>query len=113
MILRETRKGHASAHADSVDDTADVEPHGPHSEPVGDTTEHNNEDLDEHDESSHDADSNRSSDDTSADNPEDELQSRVDYMTMAMQKNRRLAGSTGNDVVDLEAEPDFLGGRQG
>ena len=45
---RETGKGCAAAHATSVDDTADVEPHDLDSEQEDDTTEHNNQDLNEH-----------------------------------------------------------------
>ena len=58
MIMQTNRKtgeGHAVAHAASVDDTANFEPHDPDSELVDDTTEHNNQDLKEHEESSHDA----------------------------------------------------------
>ena len=41
-------KGHAAAHAASVDDTADVEPRDTDNEPEEDTTVRNNQDLFEH-----------------------------------------------------------------
>ena len=44
-----------------------------------DTTEHNNQDPNEHEESSHDADSNACFDEIPEDNPEDVLESWVDY----------------------------------
>ena len=40
-------KSQALAHAASVDDTADVEPHNPDGEPEDDTTENNNKDFNE------------------------------------------------------------------
>ena len=49
---RKNGKSYAAAHA------ANVELHDPDSEPVDGTTEHNNQDMNEHEESSHDADSN-------------------------------------------------------
>ena len=64
--------GHAAAHAASVDDTVDVEPRDPDSEPVDDTTAHHHN---ERDESSHDADDSPTRDEVSNDNPEGE---RVD-----------------------------------
>ena len=71
---RNTVKCHAVAHAASVDDTADGEPHDPNSEPEEDTTEPNHQGLNEREESSHDADSNPSSDEVSSDIPEFELE---------------------------------------
>ena len=53
---KKTSEGRAAAHVASVDDTADVEHHGPQSESVHDTIEHNNQDLNENEESSHNAD---------------------------------------------------------
>ena len=68
----------AQAASASVDVTADAEPHDRDSEQGGDTTEHNNQHLNEHEESIHDVDSNPCFDETSEDNPEDELEPLVD-----------------------------------
>ena len=78
-----------------VDVTADVDPHDPASERGDDTTEHNNHDLDEHDESSYLADSNPYFDEISEDNPEDELELWVDYLTKATQKADDLLAASG------------------
>ena len=53
----------------------------PDSEQGDDTTEHNNQDPNEHEERSHDADSNPCFDEIPEDNPEDELEPWVDYIT--------------------------------
>ena len=66
-----------------VDDTADVEPHDPDSEPEDDTAEHNHQIINVHPESSHDADSNLSFDEILIDSPEDELAPWVDCMARA------------------------------
>ena len=71
--------------------------HDPDSEPVDDTTEHKNQDLNEHEESSHGADSNPCFDEISEDNPEDALEPCVDYIS-----------SKRSHVVDPQAEPDLL-----
>ena len=81
-----TGKGHAVARAASVDVTADIQPHDPDSEPEDDTTEHNHPDLNEHEESSLDADSNPCFDEISEDKPEDELEPWVDHITRASHK---------------------------
>ena len=97
MIIQTNRKtgtGHAAAHAASVDDTADVEPCDPDSELV-DTTEHINQDLNKHEESSHDADSDPCFDDISEDNAEDELEPWVDYITRATHKADNLLTASG------------------
>ena len=105
---RKTGEGRAAVRAASVDDTADVEPHDPDSEPVEDTTEHNNQDLNEHAESSHDADSNPCFDEITEDNPEDELEPWVDYITRATHKADDADSSKRNHVVDPQAEPELL-----
>ena len=79
-------KGHAAAHAASVDDTADHQLHDPDNEPEDDTTEHSHQDLNEHPERSHDAESNRLFDEISNDNPEDELVPCVDHKARAMRQ---------------------------
>ena len=107
MIIQTERKtgtGHAVAHAASVD--TGVEPHDPDSEPLDDTTEHNNQDLDEHEESSHDADSNPCFDESSEDNPADEQEPWVNCITGASRKSGRLVSSKRNHVVDPQAQPD-------
>ena len=71
MIIQTERKAGtcpAAAHAASVD----VELHDPNMEPEDDTTEQNRQDLNEHEESSHDADSNAFFDEISHDTPENE-----------------------------------------
>ena len=85
----------AQAASVSVDVTAGVEPHVPDSEQVDDTTEHNNQDLNEHEESSHDADSNPRFDEISEDNAEDELEPWVDYITRATHKADELLAASG------------------
>ena len=83
----------AAAHAASVDDTADGEPHDPDIEPEDDTTEPNHQGLNEHEESSRDADSNPSFDEVPNDNPEDELAPGVDKMVRATRKADELLAS--------------------
>ena len=84
----------------------DIETKDLDSEPVDDTTEHNNQDLDEHEESSHDADSNPYFDEISNDNPEDELSPWVDYITHS---ERTYADDVKrNHVVDPQIETDLL-----
>ena len=85
----------AQAASASVDVTADAEPHDPDSEQEGDTTEHNNQHLNEHEESSHDADSNPCFDDISDHNPEDEPELWFDYMTRATHKADDLVAAGG------------------
>ena len=93
---RETGQSCAAAQAASVDDTADVDPHDPDSEQEDDTTAHHNQDLNEHEESSHHADSNLCFDQISEDNPEDELEPWVDYTTGATHKADDLLAANGN-----------------
>ena len=100
---RKTGKGHAAAHVASVDDTADVETHDPDSEPENDTTEHNHQDLNEHQESSH-----HSCDEISNDNPEDELEPWFDYIVRATHNVDDDVSSKRNDVVDPQAVLDLL-----
>ena len=69
----------AQAASTSVDVTVDAEPPRPCSERGDDTTDHNKQDPNEYEESSHDADSNLRFDDIPEDNPEDELEPWVDY----------------------------------
>lgn len=76
---RQTGKSHEAARAASVDATNDDVRHEPDSDKGDDTTEHNNQDLDEHEESSPDTDSSPCFDDTSEDDPEDELGAWVDF----------------------------------
>ena len=95
---RGTGKGHAASLAASVEDTADVKLHDPDSEPVDDTTEHNNQNFNEHEESSHDADSNPCFDEIS--------EARLDNESSA--QSGRLVSSKRNHVVDAQAEPDLL-----
>ena len=98
MIMQTTRKtGNcpAAAHAASVDDTADGEPHDPDSEPQVDTTEPNPQCRNEHEESSHDSDSNPSFDEVPNDEPEDELAPWVDYMVPATHKADDLLAASG------------------
>ena len=66
----------AQAASASVDVIADAELHVPFSEQGDDMTEHNNQEPNEHEESSHDADSNPCFDEIPDDNPEDELQQK-------------------------------------
>ena len=72
-----------------------------------DTSEHNNQDLNEHEESSHDADSNASFHDILEDNPEDELEPWVDFMTRATHKADDLLAASGITSW-IQAEPDLL-----
>ena len=95
MITQTKRQAGAScaiakAASASVDVTVDAEPHGPDSEQGDDTTEHNNQDPDEHEESSHDADSNPCFDEIPEDSPEDEQEPWVDYMKKATHKANHL-----------------------
>ena len=62
----------------------------------GDTTEHNSQDLNEHEETSHDAGSNPCFDEIPEDKPEDELQPWVDYITRAVRKADDLLAASGN-----------------
>ena len=64
-------------------------------EPVDDTTEHSNHDLDEHEEGSHDADSKSCFDEIPEDNPEDELEPLVDNTTRATHKADNLFSESG------------------
>ena len=75
-------------------------------DPVDDTTEHNNQDLNEHEESIHDADSNPCFDEIPGDDPEDKLDRRLDNESNA--QSGRLVCSKRNHVVDPSAEPDLL-----
>ena len=109
IIQTKTGKAHAAAHATSVDDTADVEPDDPDNEPVDDTTKHNNQDLNEHEERGHDADSSPCFDEISGDNPEDELEPCMGRPhDESNAQSGRLVGSKRNHDVDLQAEPDLL-----
>ena len=92
---RKTGKCHPAAHAASVDDTADGELHHSDSEAVEDTIGHNQQDLHEHEESSHDADSNTCFDEISEDDPEDELEPWVGYITRAMHEADVLSAPSG------------------
>ena len=105
---RQTGRGHRGARAASVDVTADVEPHDPDSEPVDETTEHINKDLNEHEENSYDVDSNLCYDEISEENAEGELEPWPDYITRARHKSGRLVSSKRNHFVDPQAEPDLL-----
>ena len=62
-----------------VDDTADVEPHDPDSEPEDDTAEHNHLIINVHPESSHDADSNLSFDEIFINSPEVDCMARATH----------------------------------
>ena len=83
MIVQTERQvdtSYAAVQITSASDvTADAEPHDPYSEQGDDTTEHNNQDLNDQEESSHDADSNPCFDEIPEANPEDELEPWVDY----------------------------------
>ena len=88
MIIQAKRQAGTSCTASqaasgSVDVTANAELHDSNSEQGGDTTEHNNQDLSKHEESSRDADSNHCFDEILEDNPEDELRPWVDYIKRA------------------------------
>ena len=78
----------------------------PDSEPVDDTTEHNNQDN-EHEGSNHHADSIPCFDESSEDNPE-QLDPRVRAHDESNAQSGRLACSKLNYVVDSQAEPDSL-----
>ena len=89
MIIETKRtegKCPAAAHAPSVDDTADSEPHDPDSEPENDTTEPNHQGFNQHGESSNDAETNPSFDEGPNDDPEDELGPWVNYIVRATHK---------------------------
>ena len=73
---QDTTTAEMSSHATSVDDTADGEPHDPDSDLEDDTTEPNPQDLNEQEQSSHDADSNSSFDEVTNEEPEDKLEPR-------------------------------------
>ena len=75
---------------------------------MDDTTEHNNQDLDEHEERSHDADSNPCFDKIPEGNPEDEPDPWVDYMTRTKRRADIFFCSKRNHVVDPQTEPDLL-----
>ena len=107
---RQAGKSCAAAQAASVDVTADVELHDPDSEQGDDTTQHNNQDPNEHIQSCHDAGSNSCFDEISGDNPEDELELWADIIKRGPQSGR-LASSKQNHVVDSQAEPDLLKAR--
>ena len=79
QIKRQAGKSCAAAQAASasVDVTADAEPQDPYSEHGDD------QDPNEHEESSHDGDSNPSLDEIPEDNPEDELEPWVDHIKRA------------------------------
>ena len=87
---RKTGKCPAAAHAASDNDTAD----DPDREPEDDTTEPR-QDPNEHEESSHDADSNPSFDEVLNDNPEDELEPGSDYMVRATHVADDLLAASG------------------
>ena len=112
---RQVGRSYAAAQfaSETVDVTTDAELHDPISEPEDDTTEHNHQDPNEHEESSHDADSNSWFDEIPKDNPEDELDRTVGLQKESNAQIGRLVSSKQNHVVDSQAEPDFLGGRQG
>ena len=78
-------EGHAAAHAASVDDTA-----ARHRSGV-DTTEHKHQDLNEHEGSSHDADSNPSLGEIA----NDKLEPWVHYITRATQQAESRLGRDG------------------
>ena len=78
----------AQAASASIDVTADAEPHDPYSEQGDDTTEHNNQDPNDQEESSHDADSNPCFDEIPEANPEDELEPWVDHKNNNTQRGR-------------------------
>ena len=89
----------------SVDDNADVEDHDPDSAQVDDTTEHNNQHVNEHEESSYDADSNPCFDNISEDIPEDELEPRVDGITRATHTADELLTANGITSWILQQSP--------
>ena len=96
MIIQTKRricKSGAAAHAASVDATADVELLDPDSEQGHDTTEHNNQGVYQHEESSHDSDSNPCLDEI----PKDELEPWVDSRTRAKCKVDGL--SAANEIT--------------
>ena len=92
---RKTGEAHTAAHAASVDVTADVEPHDLDSEQGDDTTEHNKQDLNEHEESRDDVDS-RVAPTTS--------QQRIQKTSLEPWVGR-LASSKRNHVLDPQAAP--------
>ena len=67
----------------------------PDGELESDTTEPNHQGLNEHEESSHDADSNPSFDEVPDDDPEDELEPIVDYTARATHKADDLLAVNG------------------
>ena len=89
---RRTGKGHAAAHAASVDGTADVVSHDPDSELVDDTTETKT--------STSTSKATKTQTSTSAstksqkDHPEDQLEPWVDHITRAMQKADDLSAAS-------------------
>ena len=98
---RKTSKGHAAAHAPSVGR------HRRRRTPRPDTTEHNNQDLNEHEESSHDADSNSCFDDITEDNPEDEPTGTLQYQPS--KKGYRKQGRPAKrwrDDLSIYSQPD-------
>ena len=107
QTTKKTGKGHAAAHAASVDDAAGVEPHDPDNKPETD-----NQDLDEYEESSHDANSNPSFDEISNDNPEGELEpwstTQREQCTKRMTCWQQTESRRGSAV-----RPGFTGSRQG
>ena len=95
------------------DVTADVEPTTPDSEQGDDTTEHNNQDLNEHEESSHDADSNPCFDEIPEDNPEDELEPWVDCMRRAQHRKRTTCSQQTESRRGFSDRARSTAGRQG
>ena len=71
------------------------EPHDPEGEQEDDTTEPNFQDPNEHEECGHDADSNPSFDEVPHDEPEDELESWVDFKVRATHKADDLLAALG------------------
>ena len=90
-----TGKGHAAAGAASVDVTPYVKPRDPDSEHGDDTTEHNNQDFNEHEESSHDAESNLCFGEISDDEPDDKLEAWVDHIARVTHKADDLLAASG------------------
>ena len=79
----------AAAHAANVNEIVDGEPHDPDSEPKDNTTESHAQDLNEH------ADSNPFIDDLPNVQPEDELETWVDYIVRATHQADDLLAAHG------------------
>ena len=91
---RKTKKHPAAAHAESVDEVAEDEPHDPDCKMKEDTTEANPQDPNEQEESDRDADSNPSFDRMQQDELEDVQETWVDNMVRATHKaDDRLAAN--------------------